>query len=184
MTEAEFRKAIATNPFNRALLSRLPQSGLPDCYLTAGCLFQTVWNLRDEREPTWGIKDYDIFYFDATDLGSEAEADTEARVRNAFADLPIKLDVKNQARVHLWYERKFGAPYPQLQRSSDGIDRYLIACTCIGIDVATNALYAPDGLRDLAAGRLRINPVNARPDRYRVKAQSYRERWNWLEIVD
>jgi hypothetical protein len=184
MTEAEFRTAVAANPNNVALLSRLPDSGLPDCYLTAGCLFQTVWNLRDGREPTWGIKDYDIFYFDRSDLGAEAETQVERDVRSAFADLPIKLDVKNQARVHLWYQAKFGAPYPRLQSSSDGIDRYLVACTCIGIAVGTNHLHAPDGLSDLVAGRLRINPINAQPGKFREKARSYQERWNGLEIID
>jgi uncharacterized protein len=184
MTDAEFRAAIAANANNVALLARLADSGLPDCYLTAGCLFQTVWNLRDGREPTWGIKDYDIFYFDPSDLTAEAEVEVERRVRAAFADLPIKLDIKNQARVHLWYEAKFGAPYPKLRSSTDGIDRYLVACTCIGIEVSTQHLHAPDGLDDLTAGRLRINPVNARPGKFREKARSYQERWNWLEIID
>jgi uncharacterized protein len=183
MIEAEFRRIVATNPCNLALLTRLPALELRDCYLTAGCLFQTVWNARDGRAPGWGIKDYDIFYFDAADLTAEAEAQVEQRVRLAFADLPIKLDVKNQARVHLWYEAKFGAAYPRLSASTGGIDRYLIACTCLGIAVQTGRLHAPDGLEDMAAGRLRINPVNARPDRFREKALSYQARWPWLEIV-
>jgi hypothetical protein len=41
--------------------------------VTAGCLFQTVWNVVTDRPPTSGIKDYDIFYFDGTDLSWEAE---------------------------------------------------------------------------------------------------------------
>ena len=47
MTEAEFLETVATNPNNRALLLRLPELGLPDCYLTAGCLFQTCWNEKE-----------------------------------------------------------------------------------------------------------------------------------------
>jgi hypothetical protein len=184
MTEAEFCRIVATNRHNRALLARLPDLDLPDCYLTAGCLFQTVWNLRDHRAPEWGIKDYDLFYFDASDLGKAAEIATEQRVRATFADLPVTLDVKNQARVHLWYQAKFGAAYPQLTDTTGGIDRYLIACTCIGIAVPSGRLHAPEGLGDLAAGRLRINPRNAQPDPYREKAESYRQRWQWLEIVD
>jgi hypothetical protein len=31
-------------------------------------LFQTVWNLQRGRPPGQGIKDYDLFYFDPTDL--------------------------------------------------------------------------------------------------------------------
>ena len=182
MDETEFRRLVATNPHNTALLERLPQLGLPDCWLTAGCLFQAVWNAQSGRAPDCGVKDYDVFYFDPSDLSAEAEVAAEERLRTAFADLPIKLDVKNQARVHLWYQGKFGAPYPQLAKSTDGIDRYLVACTCIGISVETGAIHAPDGLGDMAAGRLRINQLNARPDKFREKALSYQARWPWLEI--
>jgi hypothetical protein len=184
MTEAEFRRIVATNPNNVTLLSRLPELKLPDCYLAAGCLFQPVWNAREGRAADWGIRDYDVFYFEPSDLTAAAEAQVEARVRQAFSDLSIKLDVKNQARVHLWYEAKFGAPYPRLADSSDAIDRYLISCTCIGIAVQGGRLHAPDSLADLAAGRLRINPRNAQPDKYREKALSYQERWPSLEILD
>jgi hypothetical protein len=55
---------------NRTLLEVL---GLPDWYLTAGCLFQTIWNTVTGRPPTHGIKDYDVFYHDDTDLSWEAE---------------------------------------------------------------------------------------------------------------
>ena len=68
MTEAEFRDSVLQNPCNAALLNRLPGLGLPQCYLTAGCLFQAVWNRRSGRAPDWGVKDYDVFYFDDGDL--------------------------------------------------------------------------------------------------------------------
>ena len=183
MQTEEFIALALRNPNNRALLARLPALGLPDAWLTAGCLFQTVWNLRHNQDPQAGIKDYDLFYFDAGDLSSEAESEVERVVARAFVDLPIKLDVKNQARVHTWYETKFGAPYPQLVDARDGIDRYLVACTCVGIAVDDKRLHAPFGLYDLAAGRLRINPRNAQPDQFAKKALSYKARWPWLEIV-
>ncbi len=41
---------------------------LPGWYLTAGCLFQTVWNVVTDRPPTKGIKDSTFFYFDDGDL--------------------------------------------------------------------------------------------------------------------
>ena len=40
------------NPHNAALLERLPFLGLPDAWLVAGSLFQTVWNLRSGLAPT------------------------------------------------------------------------------------------------------------------------------------
>ena len=183
MTEAEFTAAALANTANVALLDRLPALGLPQCHLVAGCLFQTVWNLRSGRAPDWGIRDYDVFYFDDRDLSWEAEDAVIRQVGALAADLGILVEPRNQARVHLWYGERFGAGYPQLKSARDGIDRYLVECTCVGIEVASGAVYAPYGLDEMAAGVLRMNPANARPELFRAKAQSYRARWEWLNIV-
>jgi hypothetical protein len=138
---------VMVNPINAVILERLPQLGLEQCYLTAGCLFQTVWNQRSGYEPQAMIKDYDVFYFDEDDLSWEAEDAAIQQANVLFQDLGISVDLKNQARVHLWYEQRFGRPCPRLQTATDGIDRYLISCTCIGIDATTGKLYAPMGFR-------------------------------------
>jgi len=184
MTPDAFSAAILANPANAALLERLPALGLPQCHLVAGCLFQTVWNARSGRVPGWGISDYDIFYFDDTDLSWDAEDAVIRQVTDLAADLGILVEPRNQARVHLWYAERFGPGYPQLVSARDGIDHYLVECTCIGIEVASGAVYAPYGLDDMAAGQLRINPANARPELFRKKAESYRVRWEWLSVVE
>lgn len=183
MDASDFKTAVFANPFNGVLIERLQTLRLGDCHLTAGCLFQTVWNQLSGKSPDWGIKDYDVFYFDK-DLSWEAEDRAVQAVSKATADLPIQVEVKNQARVHLWYHERFGVDYPQLTSSCSGIDLYLISCTSIGIDVQNGELYAPDGLNDLVAGMLRINPRNRKPHLFRSKAESYRQRWPWLEIID
>jgi len=45
--------------------------------------------------------DYDIFYFDGSDLSPEAEQRVQARADCVLADLDIAVELKNQARVHL-----------------------------------------------------------------------------------
>lgn len=174
------------NPHNAALLERLPLLGLPDAWLVAGCLFQTVWNLRSGQAPTAHIKDYDLFYFDAADLSAEAEQQVQARAAALFADLPIMVEAKNQARVHLWYEEWFGYPYTALQSARDGIGRFLVPGTCVGLqpDPAGHAprLYAPYGLQELYAGILRPNPACPHLPLFEAKARSYRERWSWLTL--
>jgi uncharacterized protein len=182
MTDAEFIALARRNPVNDVILERLPALGLNDTWLVAGCLFQTVWNIRSGRPPAEGIKDYDIFYFDAADLSYEAEDREIRRVAALFADVDATIELRNQARVHLWYPQRFGPGYPQLTSSKDGIDRFLVRCTCIGIGAGTEQLYAPDGLDDLVAGVLRPNPHNLRADRYPEKAASYRARWPWLSV--
>ena len=133
-----------TNPVNAELADRLPKLGLNQCMLTAGCLFQAVWNHQSQRPPAWGVKDYDVFYFD-DDLSWEAENEVIQSARHLFNHLDVNVEFKNQARVHLWYSQRFGGDYPQLQSARDGIDRYLIAGTCMGLDIETGEVYAPNG---------------------------------------
>ena len=176
------------NPYNAAVLERLPFLGLPDAWLVAGCLFQTVWNLRSGLAATASIKDYDLFYFDASDLSEAAELAVQARVSALFADLPITVEAQNQARVHLWSERWFGYPYAPLQSARNGIERFLVPCTCVGLQPASDpsteepTLYAPYGLEELYAGLLRPNPACPHLPLFQAKAESYRERWPWLTV--
>ncbi len=186
--QRRFVNETLQNPHNAAILERLPFLGLPDAWLVAGCLFQTVWNLHSGFAPTAYIKDYDLFYFDASEVSEAAEQQVQARVTALFADLPITVEAKNQARVHLWYEQWFGYPYEALQSARQGIERFLVPCTCVGLQPATRAaapaLYAPYGLQELYSGILRPNPQCPHLPLFKAKAQSYQERWTWLDIQE
>jgi hypothetical protein len=170
------------NPVNAELLRLLPALNLPQCHLVAGCVYQATWNRISGRAAGWGIKDYDVFYFDDRDLSWDAEAAVTKRAADLLGPLAAQVEIKNQARVHLWYPWRFNAPYPQLRSARDGIDLYLVECTCVGIDVAGGALYAPYGLDDLERGVLRLNRRIGQVDLFREKARSYRDRWPWLTI--
>ena len=165
---------------NRAILDRWHALALPDGWLVAGCLFQTVWNLRAGCAPEAGIKDYDLFYFDANDTSDAGESRVQARVDEALGDLGITVEASNQARVHLWYESYFGHPYEALSSACDGIDRFLVPATCVG--VRPGELYAPNGLSMLYDGVLTMNPLMPHRDLFNEKAASYRMRWPWLQI--
>ena len=178
-----FLADILANRYNRAILDAWDALELPDGWLVAGCLFQSVWNLQSGRAPEEGIKDYDIFYFDADDLSAEAEAKVQARVDGVLGSLGIPIEVKNQARVHLWYEEYFGFPYQKLASARDGIDRFLVPATCVGVRPMADGyeIYAPNGLAILYAGMLTPNPLVPHLRLFREKAASYRSRWGWLE---
>lgn len=183
LTTENFLNLTLENVINIELVSRLPQLGLDQCMLTAGCLFQTIWNHQSKLPLTWGIKDYDVFYFDK-DLSFEAENKIINSAQELFRDLDINVELKNQARVHLWYSNRFGGQYPKLESTKEGIDRYLISGTCLGLDVETHQIYAPNGLSDTEQGILRINPKNYKLDLFYQKAKSYQDRWSWLEIIE
>ena len=183
LTDAEFLHRVRENSVNAELLLRLRSLDLPECHLTAGCLFQTVWNQLCGRDMQWGVKDYDVFYFDDADTSWEAEDHVIHRMSAAVADLAVNVEIRNQARVHLWYPDRFGGTYPKLRSARDGIDRFLVSCTCVGVEIESGTVYAPNGLEELTAGVLRMNPINATPDLFRVKAESYKARWPWLTVL-
>ncbi|HEY0468125.1 MAG TPA: nucleotidyltransferase family protein [Polyangiaceae bacterium] len=181
---SEFLDVARANPLNVELCARLASLGLPQCHLVAGCLYQVVWNVLSGQPPDFGIKDYDVFYYDQ-DLSWDAEDAVIRQVHGATRDLNIEVEVKNQARVHLWYEQRFGHPQQPFCDVQDSIGSYLVACTCIGVDVQSGALHAPYGFDDLSRGLLRKNPRKVVPDQlFRRKAESYCARWPWLRVAN
>lgn len=110
---AAFEQLVRRNEVIDALLPRLAALDLPDWYLTAGCLFQTVWNELSGRPATTAILDFDVFYFDP-DLSWTSEDRVIRRCAATCADLAVEVQVRNQARVHLWYEGRFGVTCPPL----------------------------------------------------------------------
>ena len=184
MTAQEFLEQIKQNAFNSLLLERLKSLELPQTYLVAGCLFQTIWNLQTKRPAGENIKDYDVFYFDDADLSYEAEDKEIKRANELVKDLPITLELKNQARVHLWYAAHFKRTTPVLSSSQAGIDRYLIAGTCLGIEVNKQTVYASNGFEDMEKGILQANLKNHAPDLFKAKALSYKKRWPHLTIIE
>ena len=184
MSGSEFLEVALANQLNGELCARLGRLGLPQCHLVAGCLYQAVWNALSGQAADFGIKDYDVFYYDE-DLSWEAEDAVIRQVHRETRDLNVEVEVKNQARVHVWYEQHVGYPQRAFRSVQDSIGSYLVACTCIGVDVQSRAVHAPYGFDDLSAGLLRKNPLHAVPDQlFRSKAASYRARWPWLRVAD
>jgi uncharacterized protein len=180
-----FIEDILANPNNRAILARWDALALPDGWLVAGCLFQTVWNLQAGAAPTAHINDYDLFYFDGRDLSREGQAAVQRRVDAVLGDLGIAAEAVNQARVHLWYPEAFGHPYPPLASAREGIERFLVLGSCVGVRPAPGGgceVCAPYGLELLYAGLLTPNPLVDRGALFERKALSYRARWPWLRI--
>ena len=185
MTDAEFIAAVLRNPVNAAILARLPQIEVQDAWLVSGALFQTVWNVMTGRAPTHGIRDYDVFYFD-TDTSWDAENNVIAHAKRIFADVKAAIEIRNQARVHLWYEQKFDAPYPPLARATEGIDRFLSHNAQVGIRPMGSGyeIYAPQGLDDIARMIVRPNRMpNFSAGRYLEKAERWKTAWPEITIL-
>jgi hypothetical protein len=185
MNAEQFRSLVLRRPPLDALLDEIAQLDLPDAWIVAGCLTQTIWNARTGRAVDYGIGDYDVFYFDPdTSWGAEDKA--IARMRPVSARLKIAVEVRNQARVHLWYPEKHKVPYPALRRSVEGIDRFLTRCTQVGIRRSGDSeeVYAPFGFDDLEHMIVRPNlTANFSAAAYADKVRRWKTLWPELTVL-
>lgn len=180
------RATLARNEALMEVLARATKRDLPGWYLTAGCVFQTVWNVVTGRPPAEGIKDYDLFYFDDSDLSWKAENEVIQAGENAFRDLPAVVEIRNEARVHLWYEDHFGFPCRPFTSTEAAIDSFAATTCCLGIRLDSDdhwRIYAPHGLADVFNLVVRPNPVLAPRSVYETKAQRWREHWPELTVL-
>lgn len=185
MTRDEFVASVLQNHINAAIIDELRRLALSDGWLVAGCLAQTAWNVLTGRPVDHGIADYDVFYFDP-DTSWEAEDSVIRRLQAGLAHLGARIEIRNQARVHLWYPGKHGLPYPPLTRATDGIDRFLTKNTQLGIRRAGGQfeVYAPHGFDDIAKLIVRPNRApNFSAANYEAKAARWKSLWPELTVM-
>ena len=158
----------------------------PDWMIFSGAVYQRVFNHLTGRPLDYGIKDYDVAYFDASDISYEAE-DVMIRQVAARFEPPLRdmVEVRNQARVHLWFQDHFHEPYEPLGSSAEALTRFVSPVFAIGVRLGPNdafQVHAPFGLDDLFAMRLRHNPTRMSPNFGRIAA-SAKARWPEIEVV-
>lgn len=183
---ANFRDALSRNRTLTEVLIRASMMELPQWYLASGCLFQTVWNVVTGQLPEAGIVDYDLIYFDSTDLTWEAEDTVIQTGHKIFANLPAPVQIRNQARVHLWYERKHGIPSPQHNSIEAAIDTFPSTTACLGVRLLPNGewrVYAPHGFSDVFNLVVRPNPLLSPAHVYETKAARWQCQWPALTVL-
>jgi hypothetical protein len=131
----------------------------------SGAVYQRVLNHLTGRGPDYGVKDYDVGYFDWSDISYEAEDIVIRWVAAAFAE-PLRsvVEVRNQARVHVWFEAHFGEAYSPLSCTAEALSRFVSPMFAVGVRLdadSTIHVEAPFGLADLFA--LCLRPNMARP---------------------
>ena len=141
MDAKAFVSLALRNPANDAILTALDALQLPDAWLVSGCLVQSAWNALTDRPMGYGISDYDVFYFDA-DTSWEAEDRIIRELDPVARQLAVPVQVRNQARVHLWYQQKFGRPYHRLHvrpRASIAFSRAIPRSAFGAVDATTKS---------------------------------------------
>lgn len=180
----ELEKIIRSSPLLMEVLAGLRDDGLPDHLLVAGAIYNLVWNRLTGKPDLEGVNDIDVFYYDASDLGWDAEDVVIKRLDRRFAHLPLPVQVRNQARVHLWFPQKFGTPFTPLISSAEMLGRYASKTHSVGVRLEPDggmAILAPFGLDDIFSMRIVPNPVLANKKAHEAKAA--RARLQWPEVT-
>ena len=185
-----FAQLITSDPLLMSLLRRLNHVSHPafsgSWRLVAGCLYQAVWNDLAGEPLERGVNDYDVAYFDPGDLSYEAEDQVIREVAGLVAPLNIPVEVRNQARVHLWFGDHFGvdiAPHASVEHA---IDCYAAQTHKVGVRLTRDDqidIYAPDrALEYIYAMRLVPNATLANRTTYERKALRCKTLWPSLQI--
>ena len=160
---------------------------LEDWRLFSGAIYQTVWNALTQRPADYGVKDYDLAYFDLN-LSAETEKETQDKL---LARIPLQLqkqvDIANQARVHLWFEEEFGRPYSALQNTDEALVRSLFTAHAVGVRLDEDnslSVAAPYGLGDIFDMKLRPNPDLEITNAHLVKQIEAIERWPEVKVAN
>jgi len=186
LLEAELEEVmldmIRQTGFLRDVLSRAAELNLPHWRVVSGALYNTVWNELTRRPEGYGIKDVDILYYDP-DTSWEAEGRAIKSATGFPARPPV--EVRNQARVHLWFAKHFDFEIAPIISVEDGIDRFASTTHCVGLRVENGRydLYAPHGLRSVFEMKVRPNPMQDNKATHDAKGARQKAMWPELEII-
>ncbi len=185
--EARLADIVRASPTLMRVLTTLRDLDLPHWRLVSGAVYQTVWNSLTGRDPDYGVRDYDLAYYDP-DTSWDAEDVFIKRVVAAFpSPLSEMVEVRNQARVHLWFEGKFKEPYEPLRTADDALERFVSPAFACGVKLLPDEkidIAAPFGLDDLFAMHIRPNPLRQLATGWVRTTRSAQARWPELTIAE
>lgn len=151
-------------------------------YLAGGAIYQTIFNYLHGYDLNYGIKDYDIIYFDDSNLSYEAEDQVIKEVKKFFKDfdMGINLDIKNEARAHIWLKEKYNENLEKYNNLEEVLRSWGFSACSIGVRIEGNfvKVLAPYGLEDLF--NMKIRKVG----NYDVteKARELKNKWPNIDI--
>ncbi|MDP3947800.1 MAG: nucleotidyltransferase family protein [bacterium] len=186
MTKTEqLLQILEKNKSVQLILDRADSLNMSNWYLGAGGIAQTAWNRKHGFDPENGIKDYDLVYYDAGDTSYETEDVFIQRGNELFKDIPVPVEIRNQARVHLWYEKHFGRPIDQYKSVEKAISTWPTTATSVGVRKIDGQyrVCAPFGLNDLLGMIVRANKVKITEKIYQDKVDRWIKIWPNLKII-
>jgi uncharacterized protein len=160
---------------------------LPDWRIFSGAVYQTIWNALGGHPVGYGRKDYDLGYFDP-DTSWDAEDVVIRRAAAAFEEpFRSQVEVRNQARVHLWFRDRFGEDYEALSCTDEALGRFVAPAFAVGIRLEADdaiSVAAPFGLEDVFDRVIRPNPKRPRARGWDRAVGSAVARWPEVRVID
>jgi uncharacterized protein len=164
-TITDIERLLEAHADLHALLLHVESLGLPDCWIGAGFIRNTVWDVLHGREIDVScLNDVDVIFFDPSDTRRERESDLEGRLHEISPG--AIWSVKNQARMHL---RNGDAPYRDTFEAVAHWAETATALAARSFDGRIDVM-APHRVKDLL--NLIVRPVPA----FEQKMEVYRER--------
>lgn len=185
--EARLVEIVRADPGLMHVLRIVRDQDLPDWRIFSGAVYQSVWNALTGRPAGYGVRDYDVGYFDP-DTSWDAEDVVIRRVAAAF-DEPFRstVEVRNQARVPIWFPAHFGEPYDPLSGTDEALERFVAPAFAVGVRLErddTISVAAPLGLEDVFALTLRPNPNRPRAKDWPRVVERALARWPELTVIE
>lgn len=184
--EESFEGIVRNSEILMGILEEARAIGLKDYYVGAGCVTQTVWNHLHGFDGLYGIKDIDFVYYNDTSSDLQ-DQDFTGKVIGLLDRFNLEVDVTNEAKVHLWYESKFGFSIEPYKSVEDAIDTWPTTASSIGIRLEDNGeliVYAPYKINDLMDMIIRPNKTLVTEEIYLGKAMKWQKKWPLLKVVD
>ncbi len=175
----ELKKIILKEKWLMDILYSVRELGLPDWYLAAGVIRNTVWDVLHGYTKRTPLNDIDVVYFSL-----EKKWDTTVLEKKLKKKYPqYTFEIVNQAFTHEYYSYKKKA-----RNASEAIAQFVEIPTCIGVRLEKDdslTLTAPHGLESLFA--MKVSPCSRQKEvlqRYtqRMKEKQWKKIWPKLFI--
>ncbi len=160
-------------------------ANLPNWYIGAGIVRNSVWDYLHGTPGKTPIRDIDLVYFSSEEI---QEQEVRQFLENSIPN--VEWDFKNSAIVHKWYKEKKGIDRKPLNSSEEDIDNWPEICSCIGIRLQNDnqlLIYAPYDIDDLLDMVFRRNiegdRITEKVFEWRVENKHIAERWPKAKIV-
>ncbi len=184
--EVRLVEMVRADPDLMHVLTVARSLDLPDWRIFSGAVYQTVWNALGGRPVGHGRKDYDLGYFDP-DTSWDAENIVIHRAAAIFEEpFRSQVEVRNQARVHLWFKDRFGEAYDPLISTDEALGRFVAPAFAVGIRLEADhrvSVAAPFGLEDVFERVIRPNPDRPLARGWDRAVASALNRWPEVRVV-